>query len=123
VHATAQPIKTEDVHEQIGDGERDRRRLLHTRETPERPLAIVLLHPHAALHCQVGEHVHACVLAIVRARPSREPQRERKWLLVLLRVHRAGATTAAAVVGHGGCAGLPYAFAETSLERIRAISG
>ena len=129
MHAAAQPVQTEDMHEQIGDGEHDRRGLLHTGETPERPLAIILLHAHAALQRKVGEHVHACVLAVIRARPSREPQCEglfmrRELLLLLLRVHRAGMTAAgAAVVVIRGCAGQPYALVEASLERIRAIPG
>jgi len=118
MHAAAQPIQTEDMHEQIGDGEHDRRGLLHTGETPERPLSIILLHPHATLQRQVGEHVHTCVFAVVRARPSREPQCERKRLL---RVHRAGGTTAAAVVR--GCTGLPNTFVDASLEGVRAITG
>jgi hypothetical protein len=120
MHAAAQPIQTEDVHEQIGEGEHDRRGLLHTGETPEWPLAIILLHLHAALQRKVGEHVHACILAVIRARPSREPQCERKRLLRV--VHRAGGATAAAVVIRG-CAGLLYAFADASPKRVRAIAG
>lgn len=121
MHAAAQPIQTEDMHEQIGEGEHDRRGLLHTGETPEWPLAIILLHPHATLQRKVGEHVHTCVLAVIRARPSREPQCERKRLL---RVHRAGGTTAAAAaVVVRGCAGLLYAFVDASPKRVRAIPG
>ncbi len=120
MNAAVQPIQTEDVHEQIGEGERDRRGLLHTRVTPEWPLAIVLLHPHTALQRQVGQRVHACVLAVIRARPSREPQGEGRRML-LLRMHRAGATVAAIVVR--GCAGLPCASVEASLECVRAIPG
>jgi hypothetical protein len=122
MHTAAQPIQTEDMHEQIGDGEHDRRGLLHTGETPEWPLAIILLHLHATLQRKVGEHVHARVLAVIRARPSREPQRESKRLLMLLRVHRAGTTAAAAAVVRG-CARLLSAFVDTSPERIRAIPG
>ena len=120
MHAAAQPIETEDMHEQIGDGEHDRRWLLHTGETPEWPLSIILLHLHAALQRKVGERVHACVLAVIRARPSREPQRER-----LLRVHRAGVTVtaAAAAVVVRGCARMFHAFVEASPERVRAIPG
>jgi hypothetical protein len=69
--------------------------------------------------------VHARVLAVIRARPSREPQCESKRLrlLMLLRMHRAGTTAtaaaAAAVVVRGcGCAGLLYAFVEASPERV-----
>lgn len=126
MQAAAYPIQAEDVHEQIDDGEHDRRGLLHARVTPERPLAIILLHPYAALHRKVGEHVHARVFAIIRARPSREPQSERKKRLrlrVLLRVHRTRRRRGAIVVRGCGCAGLHDAFVETSPECVRAIPG
>jgi hypothetical protein len=80
VYAAAQPVRTEDVHEQVGKRERDCGGLLHTRETPKGPLAIVLLHPHTALRREVGQGVHAGVLAVICARPSCQPQRE--WLSV-----------------------------------------
>ena len=96
VHAATQPVRTEDVHEQVGDGERDRGGLLHAREPPERPLAVELLHAHAALERQVRHRVRARVLALVRARPTRQAQRER------VRV----APTAAA----GRVAGVPRVF-------------
>ena len=134
MHAAAQPVRAEDVHQQVGDGERDRGGLLHARDAPERPLAVELLHPHAALQRQVRQRVHAGVLAVVRARPAREPQREGHRRLLLLRAHRASwasggvacAATAAAdaaAVGVGGRAGLPHAFVEASLEHVRAIAG
>ena len=119
MHAAAHPIQTEDMHEQIGDGEHDRRGLLHTGETPERPFAIILFHPHTTLQRKVGEHVHACVFAVIRARPSREPQCEwqRRLQLQLLRLHRAGTTAV------WGCTGLHYAFVDASPKRVRAIPG
>lgn len=108
MHAAAEPVRAEDVHEQVGNGERDRRGLLHARVPPERPLAVVLLHPHPALLRQVRERVHARVLAVVRARPAREPKREghHHRLLPLLRARRGRV----AVVGGRGRAGLPCAF-------------
>ena len=75
MHAAAQPVRTEYVHEQVGEGERDRRGFLHARQTPERPLAVELFHPHAALRRQVRHRMSARVLALVRARPMRESQR------------------------------------------------
>lgn len=75
MHAAAQPVRTEYVHKQVGNGERDRRGLLHARQTPERPLAVELFHPHAALRRQVRHRMSARVLALVRARPMRESQR------------------------------------------------
>ena len=106
MHAAAEPVRAEDVHEQVGDGERDRGGLLHAREPPERPLAVVLLHPHPALLRQVRQRVHARVLAVVRARPAREPEREGHHRL--LRARRRGRRVAAAVVRGGtGRAGLP----------------
>ena len=92
------------MHKQIGDGEHDRRGLLHARVTPEWPLAIILLHPHAALQRQVGKRVHASVLAVIRARPSREPQCERKRLLMMIMPLLLRVGTTAAV--RGGCTGL-----------------
>ena len=77
MHAAAQPVRTEDVHEQVGKGERDRSGLLHAGETPKRPLAVKLLHPpRPALLREVGQRVHARILAVVTARPACEPQRE-----------------------------------------------
>jgi len=107
MHATAQPVRTEYVHEQVGEGERDRGGLLHARETPERPLAVELFHPHAALRRQVRHRVHARVLALVRARPPRESQRER------------GRVRVPAV----GRAVISRAFSEAPLEPVRAVAG
>ena len=76
MHAATQPVRAENVHQQVGERERDGRGLLHARQTPERPLPVVLLHGHPALHREVGERVHARVLALVRAGPAREAQRE-----------------------------------------------
>ena len=93
MHAAAQPVRTEYVHEQVGDRERDRRGLLHPRQTPERPLAVELLHPHAALRRQVRHRVRARVLALVRARPTCEAQRERVRVAAPIR-RRAGVSRA-----------------------------
>ena len=49
LHAAAEPVRSEDVHEQVGERERDRSRLLHARKPPERPLAVVLLRADTAL--------------------------------------------------------------------------
>jgi len=73
VHAAAQPVHAENVHKQVDDGEHDRGGLLYACDAPEGPFAVVLLHPHAALHRQVRQRVHASVFAVVRARPTREP--------------------------------------------------
>jgi hypothetical protein len=80
MHAAAQPARTEDVHEQVGERECNSGGLLHASKTPEYPLAIVLLHSHAALGRQVRQRVHTRVLAVICARPSCEPQHE--WLRV-----------------------------------------
>lgn len=49
VHAAAQPVHAEDMNEQIAERERDGSGLLHARDAPEWPLAVVLLHLHTAL--------------------------------------------------------------------------
>ena len=125
VHAAAQPVQTKDVHEQVRDGERDGRGLLHARPAPERPLAVELLHAHAALQRQVRHRVHAAVLAVVRARPARQPQREGQRASGVRGVAVAAAGVAAAApaaVVVGGGAGLPCAYVEASLEHVRAIA-
>jgi hypothetical protein len=78
MYAAAQPVRAEDVHEQVDKRERDCGGLLHTRETPKGPLAVVLLHPDTALRSEVGQGVHTGILAVICARPSCEPQGE--WL-------------------------------------------
>ena len=112
MHAAAQPVRTEYVHEQVGEGERDRGGLLHARETPERPLAVELFHPEAALHRQVRHRVRARVFALVGARPSRESQRER-W--------RVPVTAVLVVIV--GRAAVPRTFSEAPLELGRAVAG
>ncbi len=107
VHAAAEPVRSENVYEQVGEGERYRSRFLHAREPPERPFAVVLLRPHTALRRHVRQRVHADILAVVHARPEREAQREG------LRVHR---------VTVGGT-GLPCALLKTPLEFVGAITG
>lgn len=107
VHAAAEPVDSEDVHEQVRERERDRSRLLHARETPERPFAVVLLCADTALRCEIRQRVHADVLAVVCARPERETECERQsaqWASV-------------------GSTGLPCALLETSLKLIGTITG
>ena len=59
--------------------------------------------------------MHAAVLAVVRAGPARQPQREGQrasWGVV------AAASVAAAAVVLSGGAGMPYAYVEASLEQV-----
>jgi hypothetical protein len=107
VHAAAEPVDSEDVYEQVRERERDRSRLLHSRESPERPFAVVLLCADSALRCEIRQRVHAHVLAVICARPERETKCERlsaQWASV-------------------GSTGLPCALLETSLKFIRTITG
>ena len=67
-----------EVCDEIEDGEQDGCGLLHAREPPEGPLAVVLLHGSIMLNSSVGDHVHAAVLAVILTRPSCDPERERQ---------------------------------------------
>ena len=78
VHAAAEPVGSEDVYEEVCERERDRSRLLHTREPPKRPFTIVLLCADTALRCEIRHRVHADVFAVVRARPERDAKCERQ---------------------------------------------
>lgn len=92
MHAATQPVGTEDMHEQVDDREGDRGGFLHAREPPERPLAVGLLHAHAALERQVRHRMRARVLlALIRARPTRQVQHERAQVALppLLAVRQA----------------------------------
>ncbi len=114
------------MHEQVRKRERDRRGLLHAREAPERPLSVELLYGHAALQRQVRQRVHARVLALVRARPARKPQRERLRLLLLLGAQRwwwwwRRVAVVDVGVGVGVCVGVarvPSALCEAALEGV-----
>ena len=64
------------VGEEVEDGEENGCRLLHSRESPKRPLAVVLLDGGVVLDSDIGDHVHAAVLAVINAGPARELQSE-----------------------------------------------
>ena len=66
------------MYPEVGRGEQDRRGLLHAPQPPERPLAVVLLHPVAPLDRLVHDGVHAGVFHVVFAAPARQPQRQRE---------------------------------------------
>ena len=63
------------VGDEVEYGEEHGRGLLHTREPPERPLAVVLLNGGIVLDGDVGDHVHAFVFAVIQTCPPCEPQR------------------------------------------------
>lgn len=64
------------VVEHVQERERDRRRLLHAREPPEWPFAVVLVDAVSARNGEIGYGVHALVLAVVVTRPACEAKGE-----------------------------------------------
>lgn len=65
-----------EVEPHVPKRKRDRCGFLHAEEAPEWPFPIVLVNRLPETDDGVGEHVHAVVLAVVGARPTREAKVE-----------------------------------------------
>ena len=65
------------MEEHVQPRERDGGWLLHARESPERPLAVVLVNSVAARDSSISNEMHALVLAVIVAGPTGEAERKR----------------------------------------------